>query len=87
MVSITLILNGSPQIIVQRGQITAPRRPIDIRISVDYSIFENGASSGHEASVLGLFEPCRPSYRGLYAKFSSEKCEECSVPENDDELM
>ena len=43
MVSVTLILNGSPQKIVQRGQITAPRRPIDIRISADYSIFENGA--------------------------------------------
>ena len=38
----TLILNGSPQKIVQRGQITVPRRPIDIRISADYSIFENG---------------------------------------------
>ena len=36
-------LNGSPQKIVQCGQITAPRRPIDIRISADYSIFENGA--------------------------------------------
>ena len=35
-------LNGSPQKIVQRDQITAPRRPIDIRISADYSIFENG---------------------------------------------
>ena len=43
MLSITLILNGSPQKIVQRGQITAPRRPIDIRISADYSIFKNGA--------------------------------------------
>ena len=87
MVSVTLTLNGSPQKIVQRGQITAPRRPINIRISADYSIFENGASDGHEASVLGLFELCRPSYRGLYARFSSEKCEERSVPENNDELM
>ena len=43
MVSVTLILNGSPHKIVQRGQITAPRCPIDIRISADYSIFENGA--------------------------------------------
>ena len=43
MVSVTLILNGSPQKIVQRGQITAPRRPIDIGILSDYSIFENGA--------------------------------------------
>ena len=40
-VSVTLILNGSPQKIVQRGQITAPRRSIDITISADYSIFEN----------------------------------------------
>ena len=40
-VSVKLILNGSPQRIVQRGQNTAPRRPIDIKISVDYSIFEN----------------------------------------------
>ena len=36
-------LSGSPQKIVQWGQITAPRRPIDIRILADYSIFENGA--------------------------------------------
>ena len=43
MVSVTLILNGFPQKIVQRGQTTAPRRPIDIRISSDYSIFKNGA--------------------------------------------
>ena len=43
MVSVTLILNGSPQKIVQRGQITAPRRSINIRISADYPIFENGA--------------------------------------------
>ena len=43
MVSATLIFNGSPQIILQRRQITAPRRPIDIRISAEYSIFENGA--------------------------------------------
>ena len=43
MVSVTLILNGSPQKRVQRGQIIASRRPIDIRISADYSIFENGA--------------------------------------------
>ena len=40
MVSVTLILNGSPQKIVQGGQITAPRRPIDTRISDDYSIIE-----------------------------------------------
>ena len=42
-VSVTLILNGSPQKIVQRGQIRASKRPIDIRILDDYSIFENGA--------------------------------------------
>ena len=43
MVSVILILNDSPQKIVQRGQIKAPMRPIDIGISADYSIFENGA--------------------------------------------
>ena len=43
MVSVTFILNGSPQKIIQWGQITASKRPIDIRISADYSIFENGA--------------------------------------------
>ena len=43
MVSVTLILNGSPQKTFERGQITALRRPIDIRISADYSIFKNGA--------------------------------------------
>ena len=43
MVSVTLILNSCPRKIVQRGQITAPRRSTDISISADYSIFENGA--------------------------------------------
>ena len=43
MVSVTLILNGYPQKIVQRAQMTTPSRRIDIRISSDYSIFENGA--------------------------------------------
>ena len=42
MISVTLVLNGSPQKIVQRGQITARRRLIEIRISADYSIVENG---------------------------------------------
>ena len=45
MVSVTLILHGSSQKIVQRGQITAPRRPIHIRNSADYSIFENSAQN------------------------------------------
>ena len=45
MVSITLILNGSPQKIVQRRQNTAPRWPLDMKISADYSIFENGAQN------------------------------------------
>ena len=43
MVSLTLILNGCPQKVVQLGQITTLRRPIDIRDSAGYSIFENGA--------------------------------------------
>ena len=45
MVSVTLILNGSPQKIDQQDQIIAPRRPIDIRISADYSIYENGVQN------------------------------------------
>ena len=45
MVSVTLILNGSPQKIIQRGQSTALRRPIDIKISSDYSIFVNGVQN------------------------------------------
>ena len=43
MVSVTLIHNDSPPKIVQRGQITSPRRPIDIRILAHYTIFENNA--------------------------------------------
>ena len=43
MVSLARIRNSSLQKIVQRGQITALRRPIEIKISADYSIFENGA--------------------------------------------
>ena len=42
-VSVILILIGSPQKIVQRSQVIAPRCPIEIRIAADYSIFENGA--------------------------------------------
>ena len=42
MVSVKLILNGSSQKIVQRRQITAPRRLISIRILTNYWIFENG---------------------------------------------
>ena len=62
MVSVTLILNGSPQKIVQRGRITAPKRPMDIRISDDYSIFENGAQKtdcyvGCVASIPVLLKP------------------------------
>ena len=45
MVSVTLILNGSLQEIVQQGQITAPRRPIDIRILAAYSISEKSAQN------------------------------------------
>ena len=62
MVSVTLIHNGSPQKIVQRGLITVPRRPIDIRISADYPTFVNGAQKidsyvGCVASGLVLLKP------------------------------
>ena len=62
MVSVRLILNGSPWKIVQRGQITDPRRPLDIRISADYSISENCAQKidcyvGCVARGPVLFEP------------------------------
>ena len=57
VVSVTLILNGSSQKIVQRGQITAPRRPIDFRISADYSIFENGAQSACQWWRLDFLSP------------------------------
>ena len=43
MVSVTLTLNGSPLKMVQRHQIATPRWVTDIRISADYSIFENCA--------------------------------------------
>ena len=43
MVRVSLILDCSPQTVVQRRQITASRRSIDIEISADYSIFENDA--------------------------------------------
>ena len=62
MVSITFILNGSPQKIVQRSQIRALRRTTDIRIAADYSIFESGAQKidcyvGCAASGPSLLEP------------------------------
>ena len=62
MVNVTLILNGSQQKIVQRSQITAPNWSIDIRISADYSIFENGAQKidcyvGCETSGPVLLKP------------------------------
>lgn len=37
-----------------------------------------------EASVLEL---SRPSYGDLYRELSSKKCEKCSVPEKDDEML
>ncbi|XP_018304756.1 uncharacterized protein [Mycetomoellerius zeteki] len=43
MISVTFIFNGTPQKIIQWSQVTASRRPIDISISADYSIFENTA--------------------------------------------
>lgn len=42
-VRITFVFDGSPQIIVQRCQIAAPRRPNDIRISADDAIIEDNA--------------------------------------------
>ena len=62
MISVTLILNGFPQKIVHWGEITVPRRPIDIRISAHYSIFENGAQKidcyvGCVAIAPVLWEP------------------------------
>jgi len=38
VVGVTLILYGTPQKIVQRGQIAAARRPVDIAVSADYAI-------------------------------------------------
>ena len=52
MVSVTIILNDFLQKIVQRGEIKAPTRPIDIRISADYSIFENGARPSNREFVM-----------------------------------
>ena len=62
IVSVTLILNGSPHKIVQRGQITAQRGSIDIGISAVHSIFENGAQKidfyiGCVSSSPVLLEP------------------------------
>ena len=65
------------------GFIRKIRKPSDLQIIG----WTENALDGHEASVPRLFELCRPLYRGLNGKFSSKKCEECSVPENDDELM
>lgn len=42
-VRITFVFDGSPQIMVQRCQIAAPRRPNDIRISADDAIIEDSA--------------------------------------------
>jgi len=40
VVGVSLILYGTPQKIVQRCQIAAARRPVDIAVSADYAIFE-----------------------------------------------
>ena len=53
---ITFILNGSLQKIVQRGEVTAPRRPIDIRDWSSYSIFINGAQTID--CYVGCVAPC-----------------------------
>ena len=41
LVGVTLISDGTPQIIVQRCQIPAPRRPNDISSAADNAIFKN----------------------------------------------
>ena len=68
MFGVILIFNGYPQKIVQRGQITAPRRPIDIRVSADYSIFEKLVEHGtvtlaidHNGGSLLIFEEKWPN--------------------------
>ena len=66
VVGVTLILKDSPQKNIQRGQITAPRRPIDISISADYSISKNSALKidGYVGCVASggpvLFNPTVP---------------------------
>ena len=45
LVGVTLIFDGTPQIIVQRCQITAPRLPNDISSSADNVIFKNKAQN------------------------------------------
>jgi len=43
VVGVILILYGTPQKIVQRGQIAAAMRPVDIAVSADYAIFKRTA--------------------------------------------
>ena len=43
LVCVTLIFGGTPQIIVQRSQIAAPRWPNDISSAADNAIFKNRA--------------------------------------------
>ena len=45
LVGVTLIFNGSPQTIVQRCQIVAPKWPNDISFAADNAIFKNRAQN------------------------------------------
>ena len=45
LVSVTLIFDGTPQIIVQRCQIAAPRWPNDISCAADNAVFKNRAQN------------------------------------------
>jgi len=62
VVGVTLILHGTPQKIVQRGQIAVAWRPVDIAVSADYAIFERTAQKidcdvGCVARSAVLLEP------------------------------
>ena len=62
LVGIILIFDGTPQIIVQRCQITAPRCPNNINSAADNAIFKNRAqnidcSFGYVAHSTVLLKP------------------------------
>ena len=57
LIGVTFIFDGTPQIIVQRCQISAPKWPSDISSAADNAIYKNKAQKSSVASTVWHVEP------------------------------
>ena len=79
LISVTRIFDGTPQIIVQRCQIAAPRRPNDISTAADNAIFKTRAQnidcSFVYVSRSAVLLPISPSSIFMNKNFCVPKCD------------